>query len=136
MVPVTRRLTNRFDTPDPRNPSTIRPHEPPPPPPASERWDAELERRRLIDVPAGTRLVGGRGWYSDGVVSVGFRDVATDSWQIVDIDRAQGLGRVIVAPPGVAADAVVGGGAQDGASRDVGAIFDQIMGSARLVPVK
>ena len=90
----------------------------------------------VIDVPAGTRLVGGRGWYSDGVVSVGFRDVATDSWQIVDIDRAQGLGRVIVAPPGVAADAVVGGGAQDGASRDVGAIFDQIMGSARLVPVK
>ena len=54
MVPVTRRLTNRFDTPDPRNPSTIRPHEPPPPPPASERWDAELERRRLIlGIPPG-----------------------------------------------------------------------------------
>lgn len=37
--------TKHLATPDL---STIRPHEPPPQPPPAERWDAELERRRLI----------------------------------------------------------------------------------------
>ena len=89
----------------------------------------------VIDVPAGTRLVAGWGALSGGVVSVSLTDVATGSVQVVDIDRAEGLGRRIVQPQagGLAAGAAIGG--SDGADRDVGAIFDQIMASARPVPL-
>ena len=90
----------------------------------------------VIDVPAGTRLEVHGGALADGRVIVSFADAATGSYLVVDIDTAESVGREIVSPPGVAADAAVGGGGPGGAPRDVGAIFDQIMGSARLVPVK
>ncbi len=90
----------------------------------------------VIDVPAGTRLEVHGGALADGRVIVSFADAATGSYLVVDIDTAESVGREIVAPPGVQGDAIVGGGGQGGAARDVGAIFDKIMGSARLVPVK
>ena len=92
----------------------------------------------VIDVPAGTRLMASRGALSGGIVVVTFRDVESGSWQIVDIDSAQGVGREIVTPPaaqGAGGDAIRAASA-DGSVRDVGAIFDRIMASARLVPVK
>ena len=86
----------------------------------------------VVDVPAGTRLeFQGGGLDSTGTVSVSFRDVASGAVQVIDIDRAAGVGRY---PPDANAAAALPGSAAASA-RDVDAIFDQILASARLVPV-
>ena len=86
----------------------------------------------VVDVPAGTRLVGGRVALSGGRGVVSFSDLATGATQVVDTARAEGVGRY---PPDPAR---AGGQAPASASpaRDVDAIFDQIMASARVEPVK
>ena len=75
----------------------------------------------VVDVPAGTRLVGGRVALSGGRGVVSFSDLATGATQVVDTDRAEGVGRY---PPDPSREAAQG--------RDVDAIFDQILASARL----
>ena len=79
----------------------------------------------VVDVPAGTRLVGGRVAVGGGSVTVSFSDLATGATQVVDTRRAEGVGRY---PPDPSREAALG--------RDVDAIFDQILASARLVPVE
>ena len=86
--------------------------------------------RTVFDVPAGTRLVGGRVAVGGGRVTVSFRDLASGVVQVVDTRRAEGVGRYWPDAPSV--DALTGGGP----GRDVDAIFDKIMASARLVPAK
>ena len=89
----------------------------------------------VINVPAGTRLVLEGGGLSGGRVLASFRDEASGSWQIVDIESGADHGREIVTPQrAAAADAVQSG--SGGSGRDVGAIFDTIMASVRLVPLK
>ena len=86
----------------------------------------------MVAVPAGTRLVGGVVALSGGRGVVSFSDLATGATQVVDTARAEGVGRY---PP----DPAPAGGeapASAGTARDVDAIFDQILASARLVPVE
>lgn len=84
----------------------------------------------VIDVPAGTRLILEGGGLQGGLVTVSFRDVESGSWQIVNIATGADLGREIIA-----ARPASGGKGTDAATerRDVGAIFDKIMASARII---
>ena len=84
----------------------------------------------VIDVPAGTRLVVGRVALDSGRVIVSFSDLATGATQVVDTRRAEGAGRYPPAPAGGQAPASAS------PAPDVDAIFDQILASARLEPVK
>ena len=84
----------------------------------------------VIDVPAGTRLILEGGGLQGGLVTVSFRDVESGSWQIVNIATGADLGREIIA-----ARPASNGKGTDAATerRDVGAIFDKIMASARII---
>ena len=84
----------------------------------------------VIDIPAGTRLILEGGGLQGGLVTVSFRDVESGSWQIVNIATGADLGREIIA-----ARPASNGKGTDAATerRDVGAIFDQIMASARII---
>ncbi len=84
----------------------------------------------VITIPAGTRLILEGGGLQGGLVTVSFRDVESGSWQIVDIGTGDDLGREIIA-----ARPASNGKGTDAATerRDVGAIFDKIMASARII---
>lgn len=82
----------------------------------------------VVDVPAGTRLEFLGGALSGGRVTASFRDVASGVVQVVDIGRAEGVGRYAPPAPSDALASVP--------TRDVNAILDKIVASARLVPVK
>ena len=84
----------------------------------------------VIDVPVGTRIVLEGGGLQGGVVTVSFRDVASGTWQVVDLDNARGAGRGVdseLAQPGQ------GAGGANASQRDVNAIFDAILASMRVI---
>ena len=81
----------------------------------------------VIDVPAGTRLMNAGGVLADtGQVIVTVQDVESGSRFYVDIGTAEVIEREIVAPQGPPAAGT--------SPRDVGAIFDRIAASARVLP--
>ena len=81
----------------------------------------------VIDIPAGMRLryLGGM-LASTGQLVATVEDVESGSWFIVDIGSAEIVEREIVTPPTPA-----GAGRSP---RDVGALFDRIAASARVLP--
>ena len=81
----------------------------------------------VIDVPAGTRLRYVGGMLADtGQLVATVEDVESGSWFVVDIGSAEIVEREIVAPPTPS-----GAGTSP---RDVGALFDRIAASARVLP--
>ena len=83
----------------------------------------------VIDIPAGTRLVLEGGGLQAGIVTVSIRDVASGTWQVVDLDNAAGEGRGV--DPELAQPDQAGG--VNASQRDVNAIFDAILASMRVV---
>ena len=82
----------------------------------------------VIDVPAGTRLRYVGDVFAEGRVVGTVADVESGSQFHVNVETAEILGRTIVTPPTPA-----GAGTSP---RDVGALFDRIAASARVLPPK
>ncbi len=91
------------------------------PVPGGARYRVAPHSPLEIDVPAGMTLVRYTGWVLGGRgYTVGLEDVATGSYLVLDANTGEELRRRIES--------------SEGDSRDVGALFDAIVASARVVP--
>ena len=93
------------------------------PVPGGARYRVAPHSPLEIDVPAGMTLVRYTGWVLGGRgYTVGLEDVKTGSYLVLDANTGEELGRRIES--------------SEGDSRDVGALFDAIVASARGVRAK